>query len=193
MNQTWLGRVNRFLAADPWAQTVISVAVVLPLVSAAAVAVTGRQTAAGFGMAGLPGIVVTAWAVRRGGWDLSGAERMTVWDTKLSGRSSGDQYLDAIAAYQLHSCTRSQLADKVALTGLVVASAVGPVVAALRTGNGWWLVALLVPVVLAVIVAPRVSGEPCADRLQRLTNGAPTQRPARRRGDLTRPKGRSAR
>lgn len=170
----------------------VPIVLVMPLVSAGAVAITGHEASALFGLVGLPGLVLIAWQNQRGDWDLNRAERAVVWDTNLSGQPSGDPHLDAIAAYQLEQAGRSRTADKLFLAVLLLAAATAPVAAALRTGNPWWLLALLASASLAVLVAPVLNGDTPADRLHRLNKATLIQEPATPRGASPSRKRRSA-
>ena len=161
-----LSRPSRYIAAHSSAQIIVAVVLPAPLISAGAVAITGRPAAALWGVLGLPSGLFVAWRSHRGGWELTSAQRAMLWDVHWSGRLSGDPHVDRIAAYQLDQSQGAENAGKVFLVVLFIAGILAPIGATLRVGNPWWLLTLLLTAALAVFMAPLLHRDSSAERLR---------------------------
>jgi hypothetical protein len=126
------------------------------------------------GLAGLGGPVGTLIAARFRDpeyWRLDKGARWRVREVQRTGQPSGDPQLDRLAVGRLSLIVKNEKANAVGLCITFALMLVTPVVAAVRTGHGWWLSAALPGALLLALWSGARRGDRPRVRLNRLIDG----------------------
>jgi hypothetical protein len=143
----------------------------LPFLLAAPYALFGHPHDPLSGLSGLGGAIGMPLAARLREpeyWQLDKKARRRVCEVQLTAQPSGDRQLDSIAVGRLRASADKEKLGRTAPRVALLVMIATPVVAALRTGNGWWLIAAL-PLALCLAgwlrARPRSTAQARLDRL----------------------------